>query len=130
MTPHVVVDIGNTRIKWGRCAARRAGSVSDRSGVSGSSTPVAYASGSPSDISEIASLPPDDEHTWQAQLERWPLPPHSQWVIAGAHPTRCHRLAEWLQRRGEHVRIVKHPDELPLRTLLEHPEKTGIDRLL
>ena len=104
MKPLVVVDVGNTRIKWGRC--------------------------SPDAVEETASLPPDDPAEWQEQLERWRIAPASQWVIAGVHPTRRERLAEWLRQRGEQVRVVTHPRELPLRTLLAEPEKAGIDRLL
>jgi type III pantothenate kinase len=104
MTPHVVVDVGNTRIKWGRC--------------------------SPDAVVESASLPPDDPAAWQEQLERWSLPSGSRWVLAGVHPARRERLADWLRQRGESVRVVKQPAELPLRTLLAEPEKAGIDRLL
>jgi type III pantothenate kinase len=104
MTPQVVADIGNTRIKWGRCSA---GAVSD-----------------------IASLPPDDPATWQEQRAGWSIKPASLWVLASVHPLRCERLAGWLRQNGEQVRMVAHADELPLQTRLEHPERAGIDRLL
>jgi type III pantothenate kinase len=104
MKPHVVVDVGNTRIKWGRC--------------------------SPDAVIDMASLPPDDVNEWEKQRTQWALSPDSLWVIAGVHPLRRERLAEWLRQRGERVRVVVHPDELPLRTLLAEPEKAGMDRLL
>lgn len=104
MTPDVVVDVGNTRIKWGRC--------------------------SPDAAIEMASLPPDDAAAWECQLDKWKLARASQWVIAGVHPARRERLADWLRQRGEWVRVVTHPRELPLRTLLAEPEQAGIDRLL
>lgn len=104
MTPHVVADVGNSRVKWGRC--------------------------SPDVVVEFASLPPDDFAAWRKQLERWSIAPASRWVVAGVHPARRDLLADWLRQRGEEVRVVAHPGELPLRTRLEQPEKAGIDRLL
>jgi type III pantothenate kinase len=104
MKPHVVADIGNTRIKWGRC--------------------------SPDGVSEMASLPPDDVAAWQEQFDGWQLALGSQWVIAGVHPARRAALADWLWQRHQQVRIVTEPRELPLQTRLEQPEKAGIDRLL
>jgi type III pantothenate kinase len=104
MTPDVVADIGNTRIKWGRCSADA--------------------------VIEMASLPPDEPSAWEQQLGRWAIRSASLWVVAGVHPDRRERLAEWLHSRGEQVRTVDHPRELPLRTLLAEPEKAGIDRLL
>jgi type III pantothenate kinase len=104
MTPHVVADIGNTRIKWGRC--------------------------SPDAVTATASMPPDDEIAWQTQFDAWRIALGSQWVIAGVDPVRRDDLASWLSQRGQQVRVVTHPRELPLRTLLQEPEKAGIDRLL
>ena len=82
MIPHVVVDVGNTRIKWGRC--------------------------SPDAVIDMASLPPDEPVAWEKQLDKWSLAPASRWVIAGVHPNHRERLAEWLRQRGEQVRIVIH----------------------
>jgi type III pantothenate kinase len=104
MKPHVVADVGNTRIKWGRC--------------------------SPDAVIEMASLPPDDADAWEQQRVQWAVSPGSLWVIAGVHPARRQRLTDWLRQRGEQVRVVISPDELPLRTLLAEPQKAGIDRLL
>jgi type III pantothenate kinase len=104
MTPHVVADIGNTRIKWGRC--------------------------SPDAVTETASLPPEDDAAWQEQFDAWRIARGSEWVLAGVHPARRDRLADWLGEHGQMVRVVTHPSELPLRTLLAQPEKAGIDRLL
>jgi type III pantothenate kinase len=104
MTPHVVADIGNTRVKWGRC--------------------------SPDAVTETASLPPDDFAAWQEEFDAWQIARGSRWVLAGVHPVRRDRLADWLGQRGQLVRVVTDPGELPLRTLLAQPEKAGIDRLL
>ena len=48
MMPHVVADVGNSRIKCGRC---RAGAMA-----------------------EVCTLLPDRPDEWQRQLERWDLP--------------------------------------------------------
>ncbi len=104
MKPHVVADVGNTRLKWGRC--------------------------SPDAVTDMASLPPDDAGAWARQGAEWGVAPGSLWVIAGVHPPWRECLAEWLRQRGERVRVVLPPSELPLQTLLAEPEKAGIDRLL
>ncbi len=104
MPPDVVVDIGNTRIKWGRCNG--------------------------SQVNEIASLPPDDPPAWQEQLERWCLPAASRWVLTSVHPSRCESLADWLRHKEQQVRLLIHAREVPLRVELEKPDHVGIDRLL
>jgi type III pantothenate kinase len=104
MTPDVVVDVGNTRVKWGRCSA------------------VA--------VTEVASLPPGDAAAWEVQTRVWGLVSPTSWVVTGVHPERRERLADWLRQRGNDVRIVTSARQLPLKILLEQPEKVGIDRLL
>ncbi len=102
--PDVVVDVGNTRIKWGLCQAGQ--------------------------VTAIAGLPPDDAAAWEDQLQRWQLPLASRWVLTGVHPQRRDTLADWLRQRGEQVRVLVHARELPLRVDLEKPDYVGIDRLL
>lgn len=104
MTPDVVVDIGNTRIKWGLC----------RDGQ----------------VSAIAGLPPDDSRAWEEQIRQWQLPPASRWVLTGVHPGRRDTLVDWLRQRGEKVLVLLYARELPLRVELEIPDYVGIDRLL
>src|SRR5262245_64224585 len=62
MKADLVVDVGNTRIKWGRCTA--------------------------SGISDLASLPQDDAAAWQAQLAKWSIAPRKTWVVSGVVPKR------------------------------------------
>ena len=102
MTPNVVVDVGNTRIKWGLCDA----------GV----------------VVRIASLG-DDPDEWDSQLLRWPLR-GDRWVLAGVQPQRGGRLRDWLTARGYRVTVLEGGTKLPLAVDLEHPDRTGIDRLL
>jgi type III pantothenate kinase len=104
MIPDVVVDVGNTRIKWGRCGPH---------GLAGAHR----------------SLPADASDAWQQQIDSWRLPSPATWVVTGVHPARRDRLAAWLRRRGDHVRVIDSPEELPLRVLLDEPQKVGIDRL-
>jgi type III pantothenate kinase len=104
MTPAVVADVGNTRIKWGLCSATA--------------------------VTDTSSLPPDDPSAWQRQRERWGLTGPRPWVVTGVHPARRERLADWLRRQGDEVRVVDDPLRLPLRVLVARPDHVGIDRLL
>ncbi len=74
MTPDVVVDVGNTRIKWGRCANRA--------------------------VVATASLAPDDPPSWQRQCEEWQLGPGPRYVVTGVHPERRERVAGFLRQQG------------------------------
>jgi type III pantothenate kinase len=105
MTPHVVADVGNTRIKWGQVA---------RDGRS---------------LSSMASLP-EDEATWGAEVASWVLPRPATWVMASVRPARSERLAAWLAARGDRVVRLEKAAHLPLRVELEQPDCAGIDRLL
>ncbi len=103
MTPDVVVDVGNTRIKWGRCQNHA--------------------------IVATASLEPDDPGAWQFQRDLWRLDEGALFVVTGVHPERRGRLTEWLRQHGAAVRVVKEAAELPLQVRVEKPDHVGIDRL-
>lgn len=103
MTPNVVVDVGNSRIKWGLCG--------------------------PNAVHETCSLPPDDPSAWKRQMELW-TDARGLWVVAGVHPPRRDQLAAWLRDCGQRVRLLDDPDELPLRVLVTRPDHVGVDRLL
>lgn len=100
MTPDVVVDIGNTRMKWGW------------------GTPM-----------QTASLPADDSAAWDAQLASLPQRVSRRWVAASVHPARLDRFATWARDRGDNVRVLTHAD-IRLQTDVEEPTRVGIDRLL
>jgi type III pantothenate kinase len=104
MKPAVVVDIGNSRIKWGLCG--------------------------PEAVRELASLPPDDAAAWEQQRSQWGLGAECQWIVTGVHPGRCQQLIDWLRQRGQLVQMLDEPEELPLRVLVARPDHVGMDRLL
>jgi type III pantothenate kinase len=104
MIPDMVADVGNTRIKWGKC---REGS-----------------------IVESVSLPPDDRVAWRQKLQTWTPDQRLSWAVSGVHPERRDRLADWLRQRGNTVLVVDAWRQLPLQVFLAHPDRVGIDRLL
>lgn len=104
MNVDVVVDVGNTRIKWGRCAN--------------------------GNIVETASLPPDHDPEWEAQYVGWSRGTPLAWLVSGVNPPKRHVLVAWLRQRGDTVRLLQEARELPLQVKLEHPDRAGIDRLL
>jgi len=103
MKPSVVVDVGNTRIKWGRC--------------------------SENGVSAMASLPGDDPSAWQRQLEHWQLPLGLLWAVSGVHPSRREMLVGWLRDRGGTVQVLDSWTQLKLKLAVERPEQVGLDRL-
>jgi type III pantothenate kinase len=109
MKPDAVVDVGNSRIKWGlRDPAR-------------------------SRIAQHVALA-DDPVAWQIQRVEWQatglLPAHPLWLLASVQPHRCGRLSRWLQGQGDRVEQLELAAQLPLSVALEKPDHVGIDRLL
>jgi len=99
-----VADIGNTRVKWGRCVQER--------------------------VAEIVSLPPNDPEMWQRQLQAWHTPTTCCWYVAGVNPQRRDYLIDWLRQQAQQVVLLQTAAELPLQVALEKPNAAGIDRLL
>jgi type III pantothenate kinase len=104
VSSRIVVDVGNTRIKWGLCSSEQVWSV--------------------------ASLPPDDADAWAKQWREWKLERTWSWTIAGVQPARRDALIAWLKARSDSVAILAAAKELPVTVEVETPEKVGIDRLL
>lgn len=102
MTPNLVVDVGNTRIKWGLCTSW---------------------------VEAFAALPPDDPTAWSAQSEHWQLPRPASWIVSGVHPERMEALASWIRQRGDSVRFLRRQD-LRLALAVDQPDRVGLDRLL
>lgn len=104
MTPDVVVDVGNSRLKWGRCHGGR--------------------------VAEMVSLPLDDPAAWEEQRRRWNLPQPCRWAIATVNPPAAERFRVWLRPYGEHGYLFEDPAVLPLHVGVEEPRQVGWDRLL
>lgn len=107
MTPDVVVDIGNTRMKWGVC----------REGCGGH-------------VDEVLRLPLDDSSAWDAALAKLP-PPQAfarKWAVASVNPPALHRFVAWSYNHGGTAAFEKYTD-LPIRLNVDAPEKVGLDRL-
>src|SRR5258707_159592 len=104
MKVDVVVDVGNTRIKWGRCG--------DES------------------IIDSVSLSHEDSRAWQKQIEKWHIAPPIHWAISGVHPARRDQLVDWLKQRGDVVHVFDSYEQLPIQVRVPIPNAAGIDRLL
>jgi type III pantothenate kinase len=111
MKPHIVVDIGNSAVKWGMC--RREGVV------------------------KRVSLPHHDAAAWERQLALWegeaywwPTSPPRRWAVAGVNPQVRDGLTDWLRQQGHEVLIITAAGQLPLEVTVPEPDKVGIDRLL
>ena len=104
MTPNVVVDVGNTRIKRG---------VRGQDGTL-----------------NLSYFNPDwlNCEMFPVPLDRAKAP---TWVVAGSDAERQAELVRWV--RGElnnNVIEVTSYKQLPIEVEVDHPEKVGIDRLL
>lgn len=100
MTPDVVVDIGNTRLKWGIC----------RDGH----------------VVEVLRLPLDDRTSWDAELAK--LPGVRRWALASVNPPATRRFVAWARKHGD-AAVFEDRTLLPIRISVDFPEKVGIDRL-
>lgn len=103
MTPDVVVDIGNTRMKWGLCLDGR--------------------------VAEVVRLPHDDAAVWNAELAK--LAPTSRnrvWGVASVNPPVLSQFLTWVSNHGSAV-VFKNYTDLPIRLNVDEPGSVGIDRL-
>ncbi len=102
MTPDVVVDIGNTRVKWGRCAA--------------------------TGFAAVAALPPDPR-AWEEQATTWHLGPGTRWAVGGVNPAVAEAVVRWAEAAGGTCVWLRKPSELPIRLAVDEPDAVGIDRV-
>ncbi|MBI1831023.1 MAG: type III pantothenate kinase [Planctomycetes bacterium] len=100
----IVVDVGNTRIKWGLCSSAQVWSA--------------------------APVPPDDADAWRRQWDEWKIQPEQEWIISGVHPQRRDALVAWVKQRSASVHVLTSHKQLPLQIDVDEPDKVGIDRLL
>ena len=73
MSGPIVVDVGNSRLKWGLCSSAQVWST--------------------------ASLPPDDPDAWQNQWREWKLERAWSWTVAGVDPGRRDAFVAWLKEQ-------------------------------
>jgi type III pantothenate kinase len=105
MKADVVVDVGNSRVKWGRC---------DMTGITG-----------------IVALP-HDVNAWDEQAHNWRdvLPAPTHWTVAGVVPFTIDRLRDWAIARGDQIEVVTSYEQIPIRVDVDQPESVGLDRIL
>jgi type III pantothenate kinase len=104
VTPDVVVDIGNSRMKWGLC---RAGGIER--------------------MAALQSMNPD---AWTTKAEQWNLPCGAQWVVTFVNATPLIPFVDWLKARGDKIESIVKEEEVGLPIAVDEPDKVGIDRLL
>lgn len=104
MKPDLVVDIGNSRIKWGRCES---GKVSD----------------------SLASLAGDVSAEWDSQLHKWRLQGPFAWAVAGVQTRWQEEFTHWAEARGDRVQAITRK-QIPIPIEVDEPDAVGIDRLL
>lgn len=104
MTPDIVVDIGNSRMKWGWIDA--------------------------SGMLRHRSLDADHREGWNSVLAEIGTVAPLRWAVASVHPTRLANLLDWLDGRGDSVAVLDDRSKLPIRIGIREPESVGIDRLL
>lgn len=104
MTPDVVVDIGNTRMKWGVCSGN--------------------------EVEQVIRLPLDDTTAWDAAFAQLPPPQRfaRQWAVASVNPPALLRFVQWSYNSGGTAVFEDHT-LLPIRVNVDEPEKVGLDRL-
>ncbi len=105
MNADVVVDIGNTRVKWGRC--------------------------NDSGVFDVVALS-NESADWDRQLKAWreALPRPAHWVIAGVVPDIVERMRIWAAGYGDRITIVSTHDQIPIQVDVDQPKTIGLDRLL
>ena len=81
MKPDVVVDVGNSLIKWGRCVE--------------------------AEVIDKIALSFDDTITWEEALQLWNLKFPSTWAVSGVNPEKQDRFVDWLGKQGAIVRVLE-----------------------
>ena len=101
----VVVDAGNSLIKWGHCSAGK--------------------------VAEYVQLPAADSQAWARQLETWQSGGVKfQLAVSGSDPGQRDRVALWLREQGHMVQAITSLAQVPVSMNVTSPEKVGLDRLL
>lgn len=100
MTPDIVVDIGNSRIKWGWCKGGR--------------------------VERVSNLG-DDVAEWDREILDFAGKPN--WAIVSVHPERLRSFIAWLGIRGDSASIIDRREQIPIPIRIKDPDSAGLDRL-
>jgi type III pantothenate kinase len=104
MGAEVVVDIGNTRMKWGLV----------RDGA----------------VVETVALGRYPSREWQDQFDAWQLSDNLSWLIASVDRARTDDFVRWVSERSQSCDVLASFRQIPIRMEVESPSGVGIDRLL
>jgi type III pantothenate kinase len=104
MTPDVVVDVGNTRIKWGVVQ--------------------------PDGRLATHPVPTHSPTDWEAAIRGHHPGRRLAWLVAGVQPDAQARFVAWARERGDEVTEVTSYRQLPIAVEVEPPDTVGLDRLL
>jgi type III pantothenate kinase len=104
MKPNIVVDVGNSRIKWGRCFEDR--------------------------VVEQISLPPYAPESWGHQIGQWDIKNPIHWALASVSPENEMWIFDWVKQRGDTVISIQDREKLPIDVQISEPNRVGFDRLL
>jgi type III pantothenate kinase len=100
VTPDIVVDIGNSRIKWGWCQDGR--------------------------VERVSNLG-DDVEEWNREIANFAGKP--TWAVVSVHPGRMERFREWANTRRDTVLVINHHQQIPVPIWISSPHTVGLDRL-
>lgn len=103
MTPDVVVDVGNSRLKWGVVKNGR--------------------------VMDVMRLPLNDPAAWDVALKK--LPPTEfarKWAAASVNPPALAQFITWSHSHGGTV-AFEDRQFIPIELNVDFPDKVGIDRL-
>lgn len=99
--PFVVVDAGNSRLKWG---------LADETAVH-----------------QVFNLPLDDPAAWDEQATNIARP--CTWFVTGSNHLAMERIGAWLAANGQTVRRIDSYRQIGIQCAVERPETVGLDRL-
>jgi type III pantothenate kinase len=104
MKTDVVVDIGNSRMKWGLCRDDQ--------------------------VLESVSLPLESTDLWNEQQHNWNLSSATNWALCGVNPSALANFVSWVGEHKANQIILSSYRHLPISVAVKVPEKVGMDRLL
>lgn len=102
----VVVDLGNSRMKWGLVAPDGT-------------------------LGETIATPLDQPDAWEALVGRWSRGAGIDWAISSVNPPVAHQLSRLVERTAKAEPVwFRSAASVPVRHALATPETTGADRAL